>query len=76
MFKKPNPTIVIALCTSAALIAFGFDQSHKASIAVSGTALFVAAAVVCLSPVFFALLRGKICDRPGSRPFSGAPGGN
>jgi hypothetical protein len=57
MLKKPNPTIIIiALCTSAALIAFAFDQR----VTLSATAFYIAAAVICLLPVLYALLRCKL----------------
>jgi hypothetical protein len=57
MLKKTNPTIIIiALCISAALIAFAFDQR----VTLSATAFYISAAVTCLSPVLYALLRCKI----------------
>lgn len=55
MLKKPNSTIIIALCTSAALIAFAFDQR----VTLSATAFYIAAAVICLLPVLYAVLRCK-----------------
>jgi membrane protein YdbS with pleckstrin-like domain len=61
MNKRLNSTIIIALCTSCALIAFAFDQSHKAFVTVPAVAFFVAAATICLLPVFYALLRRKTC---------------
>ncbi len=60
MLKKSTVTIVIALCTSAALIAFAFDQRNDASITVPAVAFFVAAAIMCLLTVLYALLRCKI----------------
>jgi uncharacterized membrane protein YqjE len=62
MTKKLNSTIIIAvaLCTSAALIAFAFDQRHEASvITVPTVAFYVAAAIICLSP--YVLLPCKSC---------------
>jgi hypothetical protein len=62
MFKKFNSTIIVALCTSAAIIAFAFDQRYKASVTISEVAFYLAAAVICLLPVFYGLLRRKSCD--------------
>jgi hypothetical protein len=61
MLKKLNSTIIIALCTSAALIAFAFDQRYEASVTVPAVAFYVAATVICLLPVLYALLRRKTC---------------
>lgn len=64
MFKKFNSTIVIALCTSGALIAFAFDQRRLApAVTVPEVAFYIAAAVICLLPVFAALVRHKTCVR-------------
>ena len=60
MLKKFNSTIVVALCTGAGLIAFA---RYEASISVSAVGLYVAAAVICLLPVFSALVRHKACAR-------------
>jgi uncharacterized membrane protein YqjE len=62
MFKKFNSTIIIALCTAAALIAFAFDQRYKTSVIIPEVAFYLAAAVICLLPVLYALLRRKSCD--------------
>lgn len=60
MLKKINSNILIALCTSAALIAFAFDQRHKSPvITMSEVSLFVLAAIICVLPVLYALLRCK-----------------
>jgi uncharacterized membrane protein YqjE len=62
MQKKLNSTIIIAIavCTSAALIAFAFDQRHEASvITVPAVAFYLAAAIICLLP--YTLLRRKSC---------------
>ena len=61
MLKKPNSTIIIALCTSAALIAFAFAKRSGASVTVPDVAFYVAAAIICLLPVFYALLRRETC---------------
>jgi hypothetical protein len=64
MTKRFNSTIIIiALCTSCAMIAFA---RYQASIPVSAVALFIAAAVICLLPVFYALVRHK-SSQTGSR---------
>jgi hypothetical protein len=61
MIKRLNANIIIALCTSCALIAFAFYQRHEASGTVPAVAFYVAAAVICLLPVLYALLRRKSC---------------
>lgn len=57
MLKKLNAKIIIALCTSSALVAFAFDQRHEASVTVPAVAFYFAAAVICLLPVLYAVLR-------------------
>ncbi len=61
MLKKRNSTIVIALCTAAALIAFAFYRRYEGPIPVPAEAFYVAAAIICLLPVFHARLRHKSC---------------
>jgi hypothetical protein len=61
MFKKLNSNIIIALCTSCALIAFAFYERHGASGSVPAVAFYGAAAVICLLPVLYGLLRHKTC---------------
>jgi hypothetical protein len=61
MIKKFSSNMFIALCTSSALIAFSFYERHDTSRTVSTSALFVAAAVICLLPVLYALVRREIC---------------
>ena len=61
MLKKLNATIIIALCTGAAVIAFAFYQRYTASVRVPEAAFYLAAAVICLLPVLYALLRHKTC---------------
>jgi uncharacterized membrane protein YqjE len=63
MLKKFNSTIIIALCTSFAIVAFAFDQRYRASVTVPAVAFFVAAAIICLLPVFYALFRCKTCRK-------------
>jgi len=60
MPKKINSTIVVALCTAAALIAFAFDKRYGGYVTLSATQLDIAAALICLGPVFFALIRCKV----------------
>jgi hypothetical protein len=57
MFKKLNSTIIVALCTSSALIAFAFYERHQASGSVPAVALYGAAVL----PVLYGLLRHKTC---------------
>ena len=60
MFSKFNSTTGIALGTSAALIAFAFDQGRsQPSVTLPEFALYLAAAVICLLPVVIALARHK-----------------
>jgi hypothetical protein len=60
VIKKFNSTIVIALGTSAALIAFAFDQRRpEPTVTVPEVSLYIAAAVICLLPVLVALVRHK-----------------
>lgn len=58
MLKRLNANIIIALCTSCALIAFA---RYEASINVSAVAFYITAAIICLLPVFYALFRRKTC---------------
>ena len=51
MFKRLNSTLIIALCTSCAMIAFAFLQAH---VTVTAATLDAGAAVICLLPVVFA----------------------
>jgi hypothetical protein len=62
MFKTFNSNILVALCISAALVAFAFDQRYKASVNIPEVAFYLAAAAICLLPVFYALLKRKSCD--------------
>ncbi len=41
MLKKLDSTIVIALCTSAALMVFAFYQRYEASVTMPGFAFYV-----------------------------------
>ncbi len=61
MPRRLNTTIITALCTSFFLIAFAFDQRYGAWITVPAGGLFVAAAIICLLPVFYALFRRDTC---------------
>jgi hypothetical protein len=61
MLKKLNSNIIIALCTSCAIIAFAFYERHAASRSVPAVAFYGAAAVICLLPVLYGLLRHKTC---------------
>jgi hypothetical protein len=53
--------IAIALCTSAALIAFALNQRQEASVTVPAVAFYVAAAIICLGSEFYVRLRSKNC---------------
>ena len=67
MLTKLNSTIIIALCTSAALIAFAFDQRYERFVTVPQQTFYLAAAMVCLLPVFYALFRRKNCRSNSSK---------
>jgi hypothetical protein len=75
MLKKSTQIIVIALCTSVALIGFSLYQSRAASIPVSAVALYIAAAIVCVSPAAYHFLvckghRSRAAARLMRRPHS------
>jgi hypothetical protein len=64
MPKKLNSTIIIiciALCTSAALIAFAFNQRHRGPVTVPAVAFYVSAVIICLGSEVYARLRRKSC---------------
>jgi len=61
MLKRLNANIIIAFCTSCALIAFAFYERYEGPIQVRATTFYMAAAVICLLPVVYGLLRCKTC---------------
>ena len=61
MLKKLNANIIVALCASCAIIAFAFYKRYAASPIVPAGAFYLAAAVICLPRVFYALLRHQVC---------------
>jgi hypothetical protein len=61
MFKKLNGLVITALFTSGAIIAFAFYQRYEAPYTVPAVAFYFAAAVICLLPVLYGLLRHKTC---------------
>jgi hypothetical protein len=61
MFKRLNTLVIVALCTSCALIAFAFYQRDAASLAVPAVAFYFAAAFICLLPSLYAVFRHKTC---------------
>lgn len=58
MFKRFNANFITALCTGCALVAFALLQAY---VNVSATALYLAAAAICIFPVVFAAARRKQC---------------
>ena len=64
MHKKSTRIIVIALCTSAALIGFSLYQSRAGSVPVPAVAFYTAAALICVLPAAYHLL---VCKRRRSR---------
>lgn len=63
MIKPFNSTTVIALCAGVTLIGFAFDQRGEHHVNLPAVAYYIAAAVICLLPVFAALVRHKTCAR-------------
>jgi hypothetical protein len=61
MLKRRNSTTIIAFCTSATLITFAFYQRYEGPVTVPTDAFYIAAAIICLLPVFHALIRHKSC---------------
>ena len=57
MIKKSTQTPVIALCTGAALVGLAFFERYGGRVRVSEATLFVAAAIICVSPAVYRLLR-------------------
>jgi hypothetical protein len=64
MPRKSTQTIVIALCTSAALIGLAFYQRYWGPVNISDTALYVAAAILCLSPATYDRIRCRGNQKP------------
>ena len=50
MIKKQKETILIALCTAAALIAFAFYQRYETPVTMPALAFYIAAAMICALP--------------------------
>jgi hypothetical protein len=59
MLQKLDANIVVALCTSCAIIAFAFYERCATSDIVPAVVFYVAAAVICL---LYPLLRRKVCS--------------
>jgi hypothetical protein len=53
MLKRLNANIIIALCTSGAMIGFALYQRYASAGTVPEFALCVAAAVICLLTVLY-----------------------
>jgi hypothetical protein len=66
MLNKSTQTIVIALFTSAALIALAFYQRYGSPIRVSEVTFYISAAIICVSPVAYRVLRCKSCGNKAS----------
>jgi hypothetical protein len=60
MFDKRRTQIIVAFCTSCALTAFAVYQRYR-PVTIPADALFVAAAIICLMPVLYGLVRRKTC---------------
>jgi hypothetical protein len=59
MLNKSTQTIVIALFTSAALFGLAFYQRDGSLIRISEVTFYIAAAIICVSPVAYRVLRCK-----------------
>jgi hypothetical protein len=62
MLKKLNSNIIVALCTSCALIAFAFYERYDDSDTVPAVAFYIAAATICILPALYATFRHKSCQ--------------
>jgi hypothetical protein len=60
MLNKSTQNIVVALLISAALIGLAYYQRFGGPIRVSEATIFIFAAIICVSPVAFRLLRCKV----------------
>jgi hypothetical protein len=67
MFKRLNALVIIAFCTSCAMIAFAFYRRYEGPTTVPAVAFYFAAAIICLLPVLNALIRHKTCPSKGHR---------
>ena len=61
MTKRRNANIIVASCTSCALIAFAVYERYEASGTVPAVVFYLVAAAICLLPVLYAILRHKTC---------------
>lgn len=59
MIGKRNDNYLIAFCTACAMVGFALYEQYGGRVAVTSTGFFIAAAVICLLPVVYGLLRGK-----------------
>lgn len=60
MFDKRKLEFTIALVTSCAVTTFAFYQRYRA-VNVSVVTFYLAAAVICLLPVLYGLVRRQVC---------------
>jgi hypothetical protein len=61
MIKRLNANIIIALCASCGIVAFAFYERYEAVDRVPAVVFYITATVICLLPVFYALVRHKNC---------------
>jgi hypothetical protein len=59
MLHKRRSNVIVALCTSSALITFAAYQRDR-PVTLPIDAFFVAAAMICLAPVLYGLLSCKL----------------
>jgi hypothetical protein len=61
MFKRLNALVIIALCTSCAMIAFAYYERYEVSSTPPASAFYFAAAIICLLPSLYGLFRHGAC---------------
>jgi hypothetical protein len=63
MPKKLNGNTFIAFVTGLAIVAFAFYQRQEGAVIVPTVAFYLAAAIICLLPVLYAVIRHKTCRK-------------
>ncbi len=60
MFDKRRIQLIIAVCTSCALIAFSVYRKHH-SVPIPGIAFYITAALICVAGEVYGRLRHNAC---------------
>ncbi|WP_058186643.1 hypothetical protein [Terracidiphilus gabretensis] len=66
MLNKSTQNIVFALFASAALVGLAFYQRYGSPIHISEATFFIFAALICVSPVVYRVLRCRSCGNKTS----------